>query len=108
MFANLSIISLHHGKVKKYQKPFKNRPAAGHLCQPGVIVALRPVLGVVLVGDREYTDLVALPVQLLDRGVVGVLVRHKERCFRSAAVWIQSFTCMGKYDLIKLCIKVMK
>ena len=74
MFANLSIISLHHGKVKKYQKPFKNRPAADHLCQPGVIVALRPVLGVVLVGDREYTDLVALPVQLLDRGAVGVLV----------------------------------
>lgn len=33
-------------------------------------------------------DLVAFPVHLLDRGIIGVLVRHKEGCLDITAVWI--------------------
>lgn len=33
-------------------------------------------------------DLVTFPVHFLDRGIVGVLVRHKEGCLDITAVWI--------------------
>ena len=36
-------------------------PASSHLGQPGVVVAVSPVLGVVFVRDREHADLVTLP-----------------------------------------------
>lgn len=34
------------------------------------------------------SDFVAFPVHLLDRGVVGVLMRYEEGCLDVAAVWI--------------------
>jgi len=33
-------------------------------------------------------DLVAFPVHLLDRRIIGVLVRHEEGCLDITAVWI--------------------
>ena len=59
-----------------------------HLGQPVIVAALGPVVRVVLVGDREDGKLVAFPVQLLDRRVVGVLVRHKEGSLDLAPVGV--------------------
>ena len=53
------------GAVRDVSKPLNDEPAARHLGQPVVVASLGPVVGVVLVSDREDSQLRALPVQLL-------------------------------------------
>ena len=72
--------------VRHVGKALDDETRSRHLGQPVVVAALGPVVGVVLVRHREDCELVALPVQLLDGGVVGVLVRHEEGALDLAAV----------------------
>ena len=60
-------------------EPLDHQTVAGHLGQPVVVGAVRPVFAAVLAGDREGGDLVAASVEILDARVVGVLVRHEKR-----------------------------
>ena len=78
------------GAVGDVGEPLRDQSGSGHLGQPVVVAALAPVVGVVLVGHGEHGDLVALPVELLDGGVVGVPVGHEESALDLTAVWILS------------------
>lgn len=55
--------------------------------------------------DGMYRDLVPLPVHLLDRRVVRVLVRHKERRLYVATVRVLPFT--AKHLLVQLDVVVV-
>ena len=78
----------NHRSVGHVGKALDDETRACHLCKPVVVAALGPIIRVVLVGDREDGKLVALPVQLLDGRVVGVLVRDKEGSLDLATVGI--------------------
>ena len=71
------------GAVGDVGEPLDDQPVAGHLGQPVVISAVRPVLGAVLAGDGEGGDFVAAAVKVLHCRVVGVLVRDEEGSYCS-------------------------
>lgn len=56
---------------------FDDQTSSGHFSQPVVVGSLGPVVGVVLVGQREDRYFMALAVQVLYGRVVGVFVRHE-------------------------------
>jgi hypothetical protein len=76
------------GAVGDVGEALDDEPSSGHLGQPVVVRALRPVVGVLLVRQGEDGDLVAAPVQVLHGGVVGVLVRYEEGASDLAAVGV--------------------
>ena len=77
-----------HGTISDVGKSLNDKTSASHLSKPVIIGTLSPVLGLIPVGDGEDTNLMSLPVQLLDRRVVGVLVRGIEGALDLAAVGI--------------------
>ena len=62
------------GAVRDVGEPLYDEPGAGHLRQPVVVGAVRPVLLVAAVRHAEHADLVAQAVQLLEGGR-----RHQRR-----------------------------
>ena len=80
------------GAVADVGEPLDDQPGAGHLGQPVVVASLGPVVRVVLVGDGEDPDLVTLPVELLDGGVVGVSVGHVEGALDGAAIRVDGLS----------------
>lgn len=80
------------GPVGDVGEALDDQPGAGHLRQPIVVSALAPILRILFVGQREHGDLVAAPVQILNRRVIGVLVRDEESTADLATVGILSLT----------------
>lgn len=73
-----------------YTIPFCDEPSSGHLGQPVVVWSACPVFRVVLVCQREHGYFVTFAMQFLHKSVIGVLVRHEERSFDRATVWIHT------------------
>lgn len=76
------------GAVGDVGETLNNQPGAGHLSQPIVVAAAGPVVGVILVRQREHGDLVATAVQILHGRVVGVLMGDEEGALDGAAVGV--------------------
>jgi len=66
------------GSVRDISKALNDQTVTSHLGQPVIVGALRPVLGVVLVGDGEGGNLVTSSVEILNSRIVGVLVGYEE------------------------------
>ena len=60
------------GPVADSCESLDDEPGAGHLRQPVVVGAVQPVVLLLACRDRERTDLVALPMQLLQSARVNV------------------------------------
>lgn len=78
------------GAICDVCETFDDQPRAGHFCQPIIVAALGPVLGIILVGQGEHCYLVATTVEILDRRVVGVFVRDEKGSSDLATVGILS------------------
>jgi hypothetical protein len=72
-------------------KALNDESRTGHFSEPVIIGTLGPVLRVILVGDREDSNLMALAVQLLDCRIVCVFVRNIERALQAATIGIGLF-----------------
>ena len=94
-----------HGTISDVGEPLGDQTSPGHLGQPVVVASFAPVVGVVLVGDGEYGDLMTFPVELLDGGVVGVSVGGEECALNLTAVGILSLAIENvliKIDVVRV------
>merc|ERR1719354_271375 len=89
---NSEIRSSHtnHGAISNISKSLGNQSRSSHLSQPGVIVALSPVLRILLISYGEHTNLMAQSMQILNSRVVSVLMGHKESSSGCASIGVQS------------------
>ena len=79
-----------HGSISDVCKAFNNQPRPGHLCQPVIVRSLGPVISIIFIRDGKHPDLVTFSMELLNRGVVGVLVRNVKCSFKRTPVRILS------------------
>lgn len=78
------------GAVADVAEAFDDQTRSCHLGQPIVVAALRPVLRVVFVGEREDGNFVSAPVQILNRRIIGVFVRNEVGAPNLAAVRVDA------------------
>lgn len=76
------------GAISDVGETFDNQTGASHLGEPVVVAAAAPVVGVILVRQREHRDLMAATMQILDSGVVGILVGDEEGTLDGATVGV--------------------
>lgn len=88
------------GAIGDVGKTLGNQTGAGHLGQPVIVAATGPVVGIILVCQREHRDLMATTMQILDSRVIRVLVRYKEGTLDGATVGI--LTLAIEYILVQI------
>lgn len=91
-YAKIRSTHTNDRSVGNIGKSFSNQTSSGHLREPVIVGAVGPVIGIILVRQGEYGDLVAFAVQVLNGGIVAVFVRDEERTLDGAAVGILALT----------------
>ena len=76
--------------VSDVGKALDDEPGSCHLGQPVVVGAASPVVGFILVRQREHSNFMSAPVQVLYCRVVRVLVRHEKCASNLTSIWILS------------------
>lgn len=76
------------GAIGDVGETLDDQPGAGHLGQPVIVCSLAPILRILLVRQREHSDLVAASMKILHGRIIGVLMRDEEGTADLAAVRI--------------------